>query len=336
MQCTAATQGNCGPPLCSEFSWQGNKCVIAENASGQKEAWLSLGMSRDGKRAVAATMTGRLFLSANGGVTWSDISSFYPELSGSSNSGGKYAAISGDGTKLIVVSQKGDVLVSDNFGSTWMSRGRIPFDTRHNIHGISASENLMNIAAISNYIYMSSDGGISWEEPGKDHGYIDISMSQDGMKIIAIGGGGPPPWEPPAVTFSSDGGVTWVESSIVPKGKDYSWNAAAVSGDGNVFIIGEAEWPLLSSVDGGHSWKELSKVTGQWMDITMSMDGSKIAAVSLNDQIYVSNDKGITWVGRGEKRAWRVVTSTPDGRKLLATDGSSKIYVSNDSGQTWS
>ena len=89
-------------------------------------------------------------------------------------------------------------------------------------------------------------------------------------------------------------------------------------------------------MDGGHSWKELSKVTGQWMDITMSMDGSKIAAVSLNDQIYVSNDKGITWVGRGEKRAWRVVTSTPDGRKLLATDGSSKIYVSNDSGQTWS
>ena len=72
-----------------------------------------------------------------------------------------------------------------------------------------------------------------------------------------------------------------------------------------------------------------------WYGIASSSDGTKLAAVVENGQIYVSSDSGVTWTARESNRIWRSVASSSDGTKLVAVVGTGQIYVSSDSGVTW-
>jgi hypothetical protein len=72
-----------------------------------------------------------------------------------------------------------------------------------------------------------------------------------------------------------------------------------------------------------------------WAAITSSADGSKLAAVVKNGQIYTSTDSGVTWTARDSNRQWRSITSSSDGSKLAAVVQSGQIYTSIDSGATW-
>jgi hypothetical protein len=91
-------------------------------------------------------------------------------------------------------------------------------------------------------------------------------------------------------------------------------------------------------------WTE-RKVNGgiNWVSITSSSDGTKLAAVVSGGYIYTSTDSGASWTERTSAglREWQSITSSSDGTKLAAVDiyGSSftggYIYTSTDSGSSW-
>jgi photosystem II stability/assembly factor-like uncharacterized protein len=72
-----------------------------------------------------------------------------------------------------------------------------------------------------------------------------------------------------------------------------------------------------------------------WRSITSSADGSKLAAVVANGQIYTSTDSGANWTARESNRSWRSITSSADGSKLAAVVDNGQIYTSTDSGANW-
>jgi subtilisin-like proprotein convertase family protein len=72
-----------------------------------------------------------------------------------------------------------------------------------------------------------------------------------------------------------------------------------------------------------------------WQSITSSADGSKLAAVVRDGQIYTSTDSGATWTPRETDRLWQSITSSADGSKLAAVVRDGQIYTSTDSGATW-
>jgi cysteine-rich repeat protein len=71
------------------------------------------------------------------------------------------------------------------------------------------------------------------------------------------------------------------------------------------------------------------------MSIASSSDGTMLAAVVSNGQIYTSTDSGVTWTARESARAWRWITSSSDGTKLAAVVSNGQIFTSTDSGVTW-
>jgi photosystem II stability/assembly factor-like uncharacterized protein len=72
-----------------------------------------------------------------------------------------------------------------------------------------------------------------------------------------------------------------------------------------------------------------------WASITSSSDGTKLAAVVQNGDIYTSTDSGVHWTDRtaAGSRLWLSIASSADGTKLAAVDASpGNIYTSTDSG----
>ena len=72
-----------------------------------------------------------------------------------------------------------------------------------------------------------------------------------------------------------------------------------------------------------------------WYSVASSADGTKLAAVVFNGQIYTSTDSGVTWTARDSSRYWSSVASSADGTKLAAVVQGGQIYTSSDSGVTW-
>ena len=89
-----------------------------------------------------------------------------------------------------------------------------------------------------------------------------------------------------------------------------------------------------NGVSAFNTWTARDSSRG-WYGIASSSDGTKLAAVVENGQIYVSSDSGVTWTARDSNRLWRSVASSSDGVKLVATVASGQIYTSTDSGVTW-
>jgi photosystem II stability/assembly factor-like uncharacterized protein len=91
---------------------------------------------------------------------------------------------------------------------------------------------------------------------------------------------------------------------------------------------------LLNAIPAGATWtaRESSR---EWYSITSSADGSKLAAVANNGQIYTSTDLGSSWTARESNRYWRSITSSADGSKLAAVVSRGQIYTSTDGGVSW-
>jgi hypothetical protein len=87
-------------------------------------------------------------------------------------------------------------------------------------------------AAVSNTgIYISNNSGVTWTlglSASKSWNAID--SSSDGSQLIAGTGGD-------KVFISSNSGVSWTSQTTLG---NLSVDAAAVSGDGNLFVIGDS------------------------------------------------------------------------------------------------
>ena len=133
---------------------------------------------------------------------------------------------------------------------------------------------------------------------------------------------------------STDSGVTWTEDASVVGGYQ-----VACSSDGTRMAAATSQGLWVSS-DTGATWTQdnVPGAGGGVSGITMSADGSKLAACVSGGNIWTSTDSGSSWnedTSVGATQPWYSITSSADGTVLAAVGLSSSIWTSTDSGASW-
>jgi hypothetical protein len=186
-------------------------------------AWRTISSNSDGTKLAAAVFSGYIYTSTDSGVTWVE----------KTNSGARAwtgICVSDDGLKLAATATSGGLIyTSVDSGASWTSR-----ESGRQWGGLTCSVDGSKLAAIvpNTGIYLSNNSGVTWSLGlSSSQTWTSIDSSSDGSQLIAGTGGG-------KVFISSNSGVSWTTQTTLG---NLSVDAAAVSGDGNLFVIGDSD-----------------------------------------------------------------------------------------------
>ena len=288
--------------------------VVWTQTSAPQAYWVSVAMSSDGTKLVAASHY--IYTSADSGVNWTQRSTTSQTWSS--------VASSSDGVKLAAVASGGYIYVSGDSGVHWTQTG-----TQQNWSSVASSADGMKLAAVIygppyggyGYIYTSGDSGATWTQTSAPQAcWQAVASSSDGTKLVAITAfpdlGG-------YIYTSTDTGATWTQRTTTLQ----VWNAVASSSDGRKLVALVNQDYIYTSVDSGATWTRTDAPSKQWFSVASSSDGARLIAAAYNDYIYRSTDSGANWTQLGTLQSWQSLASSADGTKLVAATGS-YIYTS--------
>jgi photosystem II stability/assembly factor-like uncharacterized protein len=213
------------------------------------------------------------------------------------------------GTRMVVVGQRGQVLLSDDQGATWR-QAKVP--TRALLTAVYFHDARLGWAVgHDETILRSEDGGETWTRthvaPDKEQPLLDVWF-KDADTGFAFGAYG-------TILASSDGGRSWTPQTFEPRplveapkaaaskadeflaedtAADSHLNAVARAADGKLYLAAEAGH-LFRSDDAGATWLELpSPYEGSFFGV-LPLDGATLLAFGLRGHLYRSDDAGATW-----------------------------------------
>ena len=245
------------------------------------------------------------------------------------------------GSRLIAVGERGQILLSDDEGSTW---SQTPTPTQSLLTGVCFSDAQHGIAVGHDEIALAtSDAGATWKRthyaPQAQQPLLDVWCGVGGH-AIAVGAYG-------VYLVSADGGVTWDERKMdalpaaAPKAADddagggFHLNAIAADSRSRLYVAAEAGH-LYRSDDGGAKWVSLhSPYEGSFFGV-LPLGADTVLAFGLRGNLFRSENAGATWE--------RINTGTVamlDGGTTIGADGvvivglSGTLLVSHDGGKTF-
>jgi len=174
----AVNNGNIYTSTNSGLSW------TARTASGSR-VWNAITSSADGTKLAATVDGGRIYTSADSGATWTARDSIR---------NWNCLTSSADGTKLAAAeSFGGGIYTSSNSGVSWILQSGYEASSWYAITSSSDGTKLAIIGTSDadnfEYIYTSSDSGVTWKNrypnEGVDMQWQDIASSADGTKLAA-------------------------------------------------------------------------------------------------------------------------------------------------------
>lgn len=332
----------------------------AETFTGNTE---DIACSTDGKYVVVTTSSPNIQFSSDNGANWSPISTSATVNETS------VCSISGDGSTIVLCGSRTfqSVTISQDFGATWRKIGVLttgwldasssenslvhsflgqnltayisvdggdtftnrPLNPNANISGYTISNDgiYRTIVFDKDIVNISNDSGATWSERSERAEFRDVAMSLDGSVQMAVSLLG-------SSIGSSDFGVTWTSE---PLGV-----STAVSGDGNVRVIGSVGDNSLLISTGGGAFNSTGPAGGtyEWTSVAASNDGTKmIAANNPGTNVWVTTNTGTLWSSVGiplGPPGYRNVDISGDGAIMMATaDAVGPIYISTNSGLNW-
>jgi photosystem II stability/assembly factor-like uncharacterized protein len=195
--------------------------------------------------------------------------------------------VSGRGSRLVAVGERGHVLVSQDAGGSWL-QADVP--TRALLTGVWMHDDRLGWAVGHDEVVVRTrDGGLTWEQvhgaPGNERPLLDVWFA-DARRGLAVGAYG-------ALLGTDDGGESWRPRPV--HGEDeFHLNQIVAAGDGTLYLAAEAGH-LYRSDDGGRSWIPLpSPYRGSFFGVLPLSDGP-LLAYGLRGHLYRSTDRGRTW-----------------------------------------
>lgn len=231
------------------------------------------------------------------------------------------------GNRLVVVGERGHILLSDDSGRTWR---QVKVPTRAMLTGVFFADDKLGWAVgHDGVILRTSDGGESWEvmrwAPEEEAPLLDVWFrdSEHGYAVGAYG----------LFLATSDGGTTWEERSI--SDDDSHLNRIAASASGRLYLAAERGM-IHRSDDGGESWMMLpSPYDGSFFG-ALALSGDSVLVFGLRGHMYRSDDAGESW-RKLETGTIAMLTDgivLADGRVLVVGLGGA-VLVSADGGRSF-
>ncbi|HZF25557.1 MAG TPA: YCF48-related protein [Steroidobacteraceae bacterium] len=260
------------------------------------------------------------------------------------------------GSRMVIVGERGHVLLSDDQGKAWR-QARVP--TRATLTGVFFLDAQHGWAVGHDEVILrSEDGGETWTRthfaPEKEQPLLDVWFA-DADNGFAFGAYG-------TILASHDGGRSWAEQIFEPHPlvekpqaanspesngeskddydveasvSDMHLNAVSPATDGKLFLAAEAGH-LFRSDDSGASWLELpSPYEGSFFGV-LPLDPPSVLAYGLRGHLFRSDDAGATW------RALPVQTTAMltnglrlDAQTVVVTGLAGTLLVSRDGGQSF-
>jgi photosystem II stability/assembly factor-like uncharacterized protein len=323
--------------------------------SANETPWSSCAVSSNSQKAIATSTTGLIYISTNGGNSWS-VRSIH-----SGNIKRRAIVASENGTQIFSAIYGGKIEYSSDSGNTWS----VALNVTQNWIAIAASTNLQKIYALGyqGFIYQSVDSGATWEKVTYPKlPWIAVAVSEDGSKAVAATKGGnifntpdsgeswtprdeKRKWVGVASSSSGDKFAAVVEGGFVytsedsgdnwtQRGTQRNWSAIASSSSGNKLVATVAQGKIYTSSNAGESWTARAS-NRNWLNVVSSTSGNKLIAVVGTGKIYTSANGGGTWTARENNRNWRALFITGNGNRAYAADFGKKLYVSTNSGESW-
>jgi hypothetical protein len=285
--------------------------------------WRTIRSSADGRDLIGDLHDvegdgDQLYLSRDGGTTWTDIS---PDADPHSWTD---VGISQDGSTVVAVDNndggyiwEGFVTYSPNFYVNWRSQTG-DGDTApggDNWSSVAVGNNGSYIAASEQNdgaIWVTEDNENTWQRVDPYSGtWSNIAFSPDGGTFAAANDGG-------HIIVSQDGGADWTATSTQSSAE---WDSVAVSDNGDIVASRVGE-PILFGSGYGTTWTN-TEFDGAHIDrVAISEDGVRMAATQNGGYIATADTSDITnWTlqsgdGTPDDGAWYGVALNSDGTRL--------------------
>ncbi len=273
--------------------------------------YLAVACSADATTLVASTFGDGIFISTNAGASWTQSTPPGAQWNG--------VACSADGSKIIAAARRpslfymdpesGPICISTNFGASWSATS-----FKDVFQDVACSGDGSTIAAVAFFprglsfghsIYASTNSGEAWSLTTFNEGVFSVTCSADGTKLMTTG----------PVLVSTNSGATWIPNSLT-NGDD-----VACSGSGNKVVVGDyVRRALYVSDDWGCTWSPgIGLASNAIISVTVSADGSAVAAAASSGPVFASRDAGLTWLPVGSLSTnWFSIASSADGNALVA------------------
>ena len=231
------------------------------------------------------------------------------------------------GERLIVVGERGHILVSADGGASW-EQAVVP--TRATLTAVAFADAEQGCAVgHDETIVCTRDGGRTWAlahaAPHQERPLLSVSFL-DRQRGFAVGAYG-------AFLQTEDGGESWNERQIDEA--DLHLNHLSRAASGELYLAAEAG-TLYRSDDDGDSWQELpSPYAGSFFGI-LPLAGHTLLAFGLRGNLFRSEDAGQTWerIATGAEGLLGHGTVLADGMVVVSGLGG-VVLLSNDGGRSF-
>ena len=231
------------------------------------------------------------------------------------------------GDRVIVVGERGHVLVSADGGRTW-AQAKVP--TRALLTAVTmVGSELTWAVGHGPVVLRSNDGGTNWVRqhlPERAVGPLLDVWFADERQGIAIGAFG-------RIMATEDGGDTWRAGVI--DDKEPHANAIVQSSEQTLYVAAEFGM-LFASIDVGRSWTTLDVPHGGSFFGILTLGDGSLLAYGLRGRLVRSSDGGLRWTTIETGSADTLLTGLVrhDGTVLLGGLRGS-LLISRDGGLTF-
>ena len=272
-------------------------------------------------------------------------------------------ACSGNGQYVFVGLQQfsGVPLLSKDYGNTWITLTPPFGQTFANVTSCAISSTGQHMVAINNdpngeKLYYSNNYGSSWTWGNSSGTTSDsVAISSTGKYMLSA--------------FASYLGVSdnygnnngdlsyWGSGNSSQLDPSYNggnfrgrYHAVAMSHDASI-MYATTHYRVWKSIDYGTTWTASNNTGKNYSHISCSANGQYVLicpyqlAGDLSNNLYVSNDYGVTFTAKGDIHSYYKGAVSACGRYMVASDGGyygsynnfrkGYMYASDDYGQTW-
>jgi photosystem II stability/assembly factor-like uncharacterized protein len=247
------------------------------------------------------------------------------------------------GARMVVVGERGHVLLSDDQGRHWRQAQSVP--TTAMLTAVFFIDGQRGWAVgHDEIVLLTEDGGERWTKthfaPDKQRPLLDIWF-QDSLHGIAVGAYS-------AYLVTSDGGRTWAPRDFsatpwkklpanAPAGEEelsteFHFNRLVAGANGKLYLAGEAG-NLYVSGDLGQNWRQLpSPYEGSFYGL-LPLKADSLLAFGLRGHLFRSDDAGVRWRELASGTLAMLTDAAIDGESIVIVGLGGTVLVSRDGGE---